>query len=235
MLETNVVKTSEKAKNDIIRTYHYGGANAKNRPKTDKTLKPTHDDSCKLSFTPSFTPSYVVIKRIKDNYVGRINERKEADILKNIKHSNLPQVYDFIQMDTEVYTVMDYIDGNTMMEYIKAGVRFDEPQTIKWLKDLCTALHYLHSQNPPIIHSDIKPSNIMIGSDGNICLIDFNISLNDPDNPMTTGYSKNYAAPEQLSGISSKKVQGAVADVRTDIFSLGASFYQLMSRKNAFG
>ena len=176
---------------------------------------------------------YVVIKRIKDNYVGRINERKEADILKNIKHSNLPQVYDFIQMDTEVYTVMDYIDGNTMMEYIKAGVRFDEPQTIKWLKDLCLALHYLHSQNPPIIHSDIKPSNIMIDSDGNICLIDFNISLNDPDYPMTTGYSRNYAAPEQLGMISSKKVQGVVADARTDIFSLGASFYQLMSRKNA--
>ena len=176
---------------------------------------------------------HVVIKRIKDNYVGRINERKEADILKNIKHSNLPQVYDFIQMDTEVYTVMDYIDGNTMMEYIKAGVRFDEPQTIKWLKDLCLALHYLHSQNPPIIHSDIKPSNIMISSDGNICLIDFNISLNDPDHKMTTGYSRNYAAPEQLGGISSGKVLGAVADVRTDIFSLGASFYQLMSRKNA--
>ena len=176
---------------------------------------------------------YVVIKRIKDNYVGRINERKEADILKNIKHSNLPQVYDFIQMDTEVYTVMDYIDGNTMMEYIKAGVRFDEPQTIKWLKDLCAALKYLHSQNPPIIHSDIKPSNIMIDSDGNICLIDFNISLNDPDYPMTTGYSRNYAAPEQLGMISSKKVQGVVADARTDIFSLGASFYQLMSRKNA--
>ena len=176
---------------------------------------------------------HVVIKRIKDNYVGRINERKEADILKNIKHSNLPQVYDFIQMDTEVYTVMDYIDGNTMMEYIKAGVRFDEPQTIKWLKDLCLALHYLHSQNPPIIHSDIKPSNIMISADGNICLIDFNISLNDPDHQMTTGYSRNYAAPEQLGGISSGKVLGAVADVRTDIFSLGASFYQLMSRKNA--
>lgn len=176
---------------------------------------------------------HVVIKRIKDNYVGRINERKEADILKNIKHSNLPQVYDFIQMDTEVYTVMDYIDGNTMMEYIKAGVRFDEPQTIKWLKDLCLALHYLHSQNPPIIHSDIKPSNIMISADGDICLIDFNISLNDPDHQMTTGYSRNYAAPEQLGGISSGKVLGAVADVRTDIFSLGASFYQLMSRKNA--
>lgn len=176
---------------------------------------------------------YVVIKRIKDNYVGRINERKETDILKNIKHSNLPQVYDFIQMDTEVYTVMDYIDGNTMMEYIKAGVRFDEPQTIKWLKDLCAALHYLHSQNPPIIHSDIKPSNIMIDAAGNISLIDFNISLNDPDNPMTTGYSKNYAAPEQLSGISSQKIQGVNADARTDIFSLGASFYQLMSRKNA--
>jgi serine/threonine-protein kinase len=73
----------------------------------------------------------------------------------------------------------------------------------------------------------------MISADGNICLIDFNISLNDPDHQMTTGYSRNYAAPEQLGGISSGKVLGAVADVRTDIFSLGASFYQLMSRKNA--
>ena len=121
----------------------------------------------------------VVIKRIKDKYVGRINERGEADILKKLHHRYIPQVYDFIQMDQEVYTVIDYVDGNTLSDYIKANVRFDEYQIVKWLKQLCEALDYLHTQIPPIIHSDIKPSNIMVDSNGDIRLIDFNISFGE--------------------------------------------------------
>lgn len=178
----------------------------------------------------------VVIKRIKDDYVGRINERGEADILKNLRHSNLPQVYDFIQMDREVYTVIDYIDGNSLAEYISAGVRFDEFQLIKWLRELCDALDYLHTQNPPIIHSDIKPSNIMVDSNGKICLIDFNISTGEDDENRITGYSEAYASPEQVRRVQTYKSGGDYKkirlDARSDIFSLGATFYHLMTLKN---
>ncbi len=178
----------------------------------------------------------VVIKRIKSHYVGRIEERREADILKNLKHRYLPQVYDYIQMDTEVYTVMDFIDGNTLMDYIKEGVRFDEPQMVKWTHELLEALDYLHAQKPSIIHSDIKPANIMIDSEGTICLIDFNISFDENDMRKLSGYSAGYASPEQLHKAQLFSTGGRYLDVqidaRSDIFSLGASLYHSMTLKN---
>lgn len=178
----------------------------------------------------------VVIKRIKDDYIGRVNERGEADILKNLRHRYLPQVYDFIQMGKEVYTVIDFIDGNSLLEYIQAGIRFDEAQTIKWLKQLLDALDYLHSQKPPIIHSDIKPSNIMVDKNGDICLIDFNISFDENDRKKISGYSEGYASPEQVQKVQMYSTGGNYLgihiDARSDIFSLGASFYHMMTRLN---
>ena len=175
----------------------------------------------------------VVIKKIKDHYVGHINERREADILKNLHHQYLPQVYDFIQMGPEVYTIIDYVDGNTMTEIIKAGLRFDEKQVITWLLQLLDALEYLHSQNPPIIHSDIKPSNIMVDRNGKICLIDFNISFGQDEAKTQSGYSEGFASPEQLlrSQLYSTggNYRGIRLDQRSDIFSLGASIYSLMA------
>ena len=69
MLETSMVKTSEKAKNDIIRTYHHGGANAKKRPKTIKTLKPTHNDSYKSCWT-------ITQKGRMETWSARVNKAK---------------------------------------------------------------------------------------------------------------------------------------------------------------
>lgn len=179
---------------------------------------------------------YVVIKKIKDYFVGHINERHEADILKSLHHRYLPQVYDFIQMGTEVYTIIDYIDGNTMMDYIRHRAVFREAQIVKWTLQLLNALDYLHHQNPPIIHSDIKPSNIMIGKNGDICLIDFNISFGEDNERDASGYSEGYASPEQVyrvqlysSGGSYRNVR---LDARSDIFSLGASIYNLMTGVN---
>lgn len=176
---------------------------------------------------------YIVIKRIKSHFIGKINERGEADILKDLRNSFIPQVYDFIQMDDEVFTVIDYIDGNTLQDYIDAHVRFDEAQIILWLRQLCEALNYLHTQNPPIIHSDIKPSNIMVDANGNICLIDFNISFGENDEQRITGFSRNYASPEQISRAklftSGEDYSKVELDARSDIFSLGASIYQAMT------
>lgn len=178
----------------------------------------------------------VVIKRIKDKYVGRINERGEADILKKLHHRYLPQVYDFIQMDQEIYTVIDYVNGNTLSDYIKSGIRFDEYQILKWLKQLCEALDYLHTQNPPIIHSDIKPSNIMVDATGDIRLIDFNISFGEDDINKISGYTAGYASPEQILKVqkytSGENHEGIRLDAKSDIFSLGASIYHIMTLQN---
>ncbi|MST82690.1 protein kinase [Lachnospiraceae bacterium Oil+RF-744-WCA-WT-13] len=176
---------------------------------------------------------YVVIKRIKDKYVGNINERREVDILKKLHHRYIPQVYDFIQEGGDVYTVIDYIDGNTMQDYIDRQVKFEEPQVIKWMHQILEALDYIHTQAPPVIHNDIKPNNIMISADGDACLIDFNISSNDYGERDIEGYSKGYASPELMHRIRLYSTGGRYFDVhldaRSDLFSLAASFYSLMT------
>ena len=176
---------------------------------------------------------YVVVKKIKDNFVGRINVRTEVDILKQLKHTYLPQVYDFIQRGNQVYTVMDYIEGNDLESYIKAGCQIEEERLLKWLRQLCEVLVYLHGQTPPIIHSDIKPANIMITEKDNVCLIDFNVSLDGDDSSQISGITLPYASPEQYTKaylfMGHQEYRYIQLDGRSDMYSLGAVFYHLIT------
>ncbi len=181
----------------------------------------------------------IVIKKIKDKYVDHINVRTEVDILKNLHHSNLPQVYDFVEDGPDVYTVIDYIEGITMMELIRrsGGRPIAERMVLKWLLEMLDALSYVHSQNPPIIHSDIKPSNMMIDNSDRCWLIDFNISRSEGSRREFAGYSAGYVSPEQMRRIEMYSRGGNYQDVRmdarSDLFSLASSFYTLMTGRNA--
>lgn len=140
----------------------------------------------------------VVVKRIRDEIKGKIQSRQEADVLKRLKHPYLPRVYDFIETEDGVYTVMDYIPGEAFDQLLKEKRKFSQKQVVKWAKQLGEALSYLHSQQPVIIHSDIKPANIILTPEGNICLIDFNVSIVIDDSVKSTmGISLGYSAPEQ--------------------------------------
>lgn len=176
---------------------------------------------------------YVVIKKVKGHCTGLLNNRIEADILKSLHHTYLPQVYDFIQMDDSIFTVMDYISGHDLKYYLEAGYCFPEEQVVLWMEQLCQVLDYLHSREPAIIHCDIKPGNIMITEEGNVCLIDFNISLDGENNKDLVGLSSQYASPEQMKKAEYKLRYGSgdqvKMDARTDLFSLGAVFYYVMT------
>lgn len=176
---------------------------------------------------------HVVIKKVKDHSSGLMNNRIEVDILKSLHHTYHPQVYDFLEIDDGIFTVMDYISGHDLMYYLESGYQFPEEQIVLWMKQLCEVLAYLHSRKPPIIHCDIKPGNIMITDEGNICLIDFNISLDGENNKDLVGLSGLYASPEQVKKAEYKMRYGSgdkvKMDQRTDIFSLGAVFYYIMT------
>lgn len=177
----------------------------------------------------------VVLKRLKGSDNSVINNRTEVDILKNLRHSYLPTVMDFLQINGEIYTVMDYIEGRSFDHYLDKGITFPVKEVLIWAKQLCSVLDYLHRQHPPIIHSDLKPGNIMLCPTGDICLIDFNVSsaLNG-SNAWITGYTKGYAAPEHIRAFEHNererdRSRWKTADVRMDIYSFGATIYHLLT------
>lgn len=142
--------------------------------------------------------------------------RREVDMLKNLSHSYIPQVYDFVQENDSVYTVMDYIDGVSFDRILAEGRKIRQADVVKWACQLLEALCYLHSQPPyGILHGDIKPANIMLRPNGNICLIDYNIALAlGEEGAVKVGYSRGYASPEHY-GADYIKVQKSAAVKRT--------------------
>ena len=123
---------------------------------------------------------------------------REVNVLKDLSHTYIPQVYDFVQEDGIVYTVMDYIDGESLDKMLGRGEKPTQPQVIRWACQLLEALVYLHGRPPHgILHGDIKPANIMQRMNGNICLIDYNIALAlGEDGAVKVGFSRGYASPE---------------------------------------
>lgn len=124
--------------------------------------------------------------------------RREVDALKNLTHTYIPQVYDFVQENGVVYTVMDYIEGSSLDKLLEQKRQFTLPDVVKWSCQMLEALQYLHSRPPyGILHSDIKPANIMLTPQGDIRLIDFNIALAlGEDGAVRVGRSRGYASPE---------------------------------------
>lgn len=175
---------------------------------------------------------YVVLKKLAPEHSLSLM-RREVDILKNLRHRYLPQVYDFLTLDGAVYTVEDYINGCDLETYLQQGRKIDENTLIKWLRQMCEVLEYLHTRNPVIIHSDIKPGNIMIDQQGDICLIDFNISILHDKNACVLGYSSNYCSPEQLMQAQAiqrgRGTDGITVDQRSDIYSTAATFYAVIT------
>lgn len=140
----------------------------------------------------------VALKKIHNNLTD-INTRMETDILKNVRHSYLPQVIDFLEEPDGVYTVMDYIDGVSLAQVLQKNPWVPEKEVIKWFKQICQALEVLHHQPKPVLHGDIKPANVMLQRSGDICLIDFNIaSIYEGSKTIISGYTPGYAAPEQI-------------------------------------
>lgn len=143
----------------------------------------------------------VVLKADKRNIKTReALLRREVDVLKELRHEYIPQVYDYFIEDGISYTVMDYVDGESLDRVREREGKFSQAQVISWAKQLLEALSYLHSPthgDPPrgYVHSDIKPANIMLRPGGDICLIDFNISLAMGIENIV-GKSEGYSSPE---------------------------------------
>jgi len=175
---------------------------------------------------------YVVIKRVQSGLGNLEALRAETDILKNLRHTNIPQVYDFLVRDGEVFTVMDYIEGTSFEKLPAGGRRISEKMMTGMLMQLAGVLAYLHKNRPPVIHSDIKPDNLILNTQGTVCLIDFNISVSSSVANSLSGYSMHFASPEQWQRVMRMRAGDRnlpPLDARTDIYSTGALFYYLIT------
>lgn len=147
----------------------------------------------------------------------------EANMMKKLDHPALPRIVDIIDNGITIYVVMDYIEGESLDKILKEYGAQPEEMVIGWAMQLCDALSYLHSQNPPIIYRDMKPANVMLKPEGNIKIIDFGIAREYKEQNLadtTVLGTKGYAPPEQYSGQT---------DPRSDIFALGMTMHHLLT------
>lgn len=152
----------------------------------------------------------------------------ETDMLKKLKHPNLPSIVDVIDDQDTFIIVMDYIEGNPLSDALAEYGAQPQENVIEWAKQLCDVLGYLHSRMPAIIYRDMKPSNVMLKPDGNLMLIDFGTAREYKEKNLadtTCLGTIGYAAPEQFGGMGQ-------TDARTDIYCLGATLYHLVTGCN---
>jgi len=139
---------------------------------------------------------HVVIKELKRGADTDVDtQRTEVEALKNVKSPYLPQVLDFITENGRVFTVMEFIEGESFDKLLDRGCRFSQSQVVKWYQQLASALEVIHKKN--IAHRDIKPANIMLLPSGDVCLIDFNAALVSGNDVRLISRSLGYASPEQ--------------------------------------
>jgi serine/threonine protein kinase len=153
---------------------------------------------------------------------------REARLLNRLRHAALPKVSDHFSEGGDQFLVMEFIEGADLSELLKQRkVPFPLADVLRWADQLLDALEYLHAQQPPVIHRDIKPQNIKLTPRGSVVLLDFGLAKGLPSHtasgPASSvfGYSLNFAPLEQM--------QGAGTDARSDLYSLAATLYFLLT------
>ncbi len=152
----------------------------------------------------------------------------EAEVLMRLDHDALPHVYKVFENERlkRIYFLMDYIEGKDLETLRKEqpDERFLLPVVLALLSPIVEALNYLHNQNPPIVHRDIKPGNIVVPMQGdNAMLVDFGIAKEQTNDGTTTIIRRGtpgYAALEQYGGGT---------NIRTDVYGFAATLYTLLT------
>jgi hypothetical protein len=172
---------------------------------------------------------------LKETFYSDVNLRKafshEARLLNRLRHAALPVVTDYFAISDKQFLVMQYIPGKDLEQLLherkSAGQgMFLTSQVMTWADQLLDALEYLHSQKPAIIHRDIKPQNLKLTPRGEVILLDFGLAKGivthqSHESQSIRGYTPNYASLEQIRGTGT--------DARSDIYSMGATLYHLLT------
>jgi hypothetical protein len=158
--------------------------------------------------------------------------RREAEILKMLEVIPIvPRVYELIEKGEAAHLILEFIRGKDLMKIMEANNNkgFEFEDVIKWGKDICDVLSHMHNQQPPLVHRDLKPDNIMLLEDKKtIKMIDFgtarDVGKNQKERAQakTKVYTEGYAPPEQIIG---------KPEPRSDLFALAGTLYHLLTGK----
>jgi len=166
---------------------------------------------------------------------GRDQFYREASILARLDYPNLPKVSDFFSEGERDYIVMDFVAGEDLKKLMDEARRNGEflpmSDVLEWASQLGGALTYLHSQDPPVIHRDIKPGNLKLTPNGLLKLVDFGlVKMMVPDEMTITVIQGRgtalYTPLEQYGGDSGH------TDPRSDIYAFGATLYHLLTNRS---
>lgn len=159
---------------------------------------------------------------------------REARLLNRLRHPALPVVMDYFSIADKQFLAMQYIPGQDLEQLLEERKTngqgpFLVPQVMEWADRLLDALEYLHAQDPPVIHRDIKPQNLKLTPRGDIVLLDFGLAKDALTNQSEEkkasqslrGYTPHYASLEQI--------RGSGTDERSDLYSLAATLYHLLT------
>ncbi|MGF7145824.1 serine/threonine-protein kinase [Anaerotaenia torta] len=166
--------------------------------------------------------SYRAIKCISKNNPLYELQRKEAIILKSLRHSCIPIIYDIEEDEEGSYIIEQYLEGSTLKECIRTKGPLPENILIEYAVQLCGLIHYLHSSDPPLLYVDLKPDNILIHN-SQLKLIDFGSAVYRDEHSAgsLTAATKGFAAPELYH-------RGRI-DERCDIYGMGMLLYYMAS------
>lgn len=147
--------------------------------------------------------------------------QREASMLMKLSHPQIARVIDHFQENERDYLMLEYIPGVTLREYVRRHGPQTEARVTDWARQIAEILQYLHNQDPPVIHRDLTPDNLMITPSGKIVLIDFGAANQFLGTATGTIVGKQfYISPEQFRG---------KAEPASDIYSLGGTLHYLLT------
>jgi serine/threonine protein kinase len=181
---------------------------------------------------------YAVIKVLRKDFWGKEEQllfKKEADIMQQFPHSNIPRFYGYDEAQHAL--IMEYLEGQNLADYLKGLHNIKAEFVLKWALEILKTLHYLHQEG--VIHTDIKPENLFLTKTSKVYLIDFGTAVITDIEEETNATqllgektTKQWATHAYMSPEQSR--QEVYLDDRTDIYSLGISCFELITGKKPF-
>jgi serine/threonine protein kinase len=151
------------------------------------------------------------------------NFRREAALLASLRHPSIPQIYEYFVEGNRYYLVMEYVEGESLAEQMTRSGSLPEAEVLRYAAQICDVLVYLSTRQPPVVHRDVKPPNIILrGDPAQVILVDFGVAKPKAGRGQDTAAwgTMGYAAPEQAAG---------QAEPRSDVYALAATIYHALT------